>query len=710
MGGRASTLNVETNALLQSLRDSEAPNDQIRWSDLTSLSDIYPDALTHPASIDALRAACASIVEVSNATGRCAALCKAICGIVAGHSANRPEEVPYRHVCSLLLLLQVLLQEVIKSSRGSATLLRSLCALEGGGSAGQVVIDTMVAFIVKHPVLNMKTECLNAHCMVLGVVTIACGAQLWADPDDLLQQDLAAADRSLLCMASPIGDPTGQNGMGDLIDYLVMHPSSHALVRSLLAYVTKAEFPLPDAGHRGPLGMIWDLAAYLISPFKHAAPHHDSAGRRGSVVGHGGDTHVHIGGAHSDHGGAAHQADNAPPSSHLGRRAVLVFCIMLYRRKNTAKTNPSAVMSAFRAEEEEFPSGSLYDVFCRPGALHHPELVLLLYTLLIENAVMLDHILNVQDVGRLVLPLTHVLYNVEPLFDKPSSLYVLMSVLLMLSQYRRFNSGIHASPVASVTWCKGRGPLRDITAGSLLIVTLVKVIQASIVGGQDEYVTRQAFSILSNMGADIRGLHEYPSRRLLQLVLFLAKSACKSVDMEYRERCLEYLRNVLGCIALCLHQDAIVENIQLLYELLHQHRVLSDTLSDLRKLEMADDTPVTTLAHLVDTLDFFSSSLDSDTLGTTPDVAAVTESLTRVATSQWCSPLAETPVPDRYGFAEGDTPESFFVPYSWELVLAYYGGQGLVDWDASQFPLFAKILEDEEEEQVQEDPTQPQQV
>ena len=295
-------------------------------------------------------------------------------------------------------------------------------------------------------------------------------------------------------------------------------------------------------------------------------------------------------------------------------------------------------------------------------------MILLLYSLLIENSVTLDHILNANDVGRLVLPLTHVLHNIDALFDHPSSLYVLLSVLLMLSQYRRFNAGIHQQSIPYVDWNPGRPAWKDITAGSVLIVTLIKAIQTSISSGHDEYVTRQAFSILSNMGADIRGMHEHTSRRLIQLVIFLAKSACKSMDMDHRGRCFEYLRNVLSCVALCLHQEVIADNIQLVYELLHQVKALRHALDDLKKLEGVDESLVRTLGHLVETLDYFSDSLDKDIGVAAPDVSAVTNSLMKIATSNWSTPLTETPVPDRYGFAEGDVPETFFVPYSWELV------------------------------------------
>ena len=336
------------------------PNEAIKWSELVTLSELYPDVLKSEQHLEELRAVCRAVIQQSSCTGRFGGLCKSICGIIAGHSANRPEEVPYQQVCSLLLLLQILMQTLLDETKGCTLATQKLCEVDGA-DVSHIIIDTMVAFMVKHPVLNMNTACLNAHCMVLSVATIACGAQLWSNPNDLQQLGIESADQSLLHLTTPLQENEGHGTQ--VVDLLASHGSAHMMTQSLLSYITKAEFSSVDISSRGTLGTIWDYTFGLLNPWgkKKGVQGGHNGERRHSTISSG-DAHVslHIGG---EAGGGVSSA--MPPSSHLGRRAALLLCVLLYRRKNTAKVAPSSVMEAFRAEHEDFPVANLYDVFCR---------------------------------------------------------------------------------------------------------------------------------------------------------------------------------------------------------------------------------------------------------------------------------------------------------------------------------------------------------
>ena len=354
-------------------------------------------------------------------------------------------------------------------------------------------------------------------------------------------------------------------------------------------------------------------------------------------------------------------------------------------------------------------------------------MVLLLYTLLIENGAALDFVLNASDVGRLVVPLSEVLNRVDSLWEFPAMLYVLLSAVLMLSQYRRFNAGVHATVLPSVSWYTGRvGVLKDISAGSLLILNLVKVVQGSVFAEKDEYATRQALSIISNMGPDIRGLHEYPARRLVQLAVFLAKTACRTVDADARERYSSYLSSVAGCVAMCLAPDSVADNVPLLYELLHQGKPVEAAATSVAALGLQERTAPTLLGQLVEVTLVYSRALDEELGGSTGDVTSVMRALTAIAQGGGvASPLAGMELPSRFGYAEDPTPEGFFLPYLWELVCDilhppppcteynkattnkktqqrqqqvanYYDAPGsMLRWDMATLPLFCRVFQEE---------------
>ncbi|KAJ9469709.1 Dymeclin [Diplonema papillatum] len=655
MGIQVSTASLTENEFLKALQDESTSNAAIHWEGLSSFPQCYPTALTNPALNEILVQITDTIARHSAKTMRTGAVVKRICDMVSGWTSNRPEEVAYGPMCNLLLFLQHLMRSARDVSREDRHAFASICAVptqgaEENGAASQngctLVVDSLVTFIRRHPVLNMNSGCVNSHALALGVITVCCASPLYDDPP---QPGGAPSD---LPSQPPTPLPYLDQGEGaDCIDQLCERADVESLLSTLFGFISKADYTLNQSTYTSVATLqSWLEYAAILLPT--------------SIVGH-----LPYRSTQWSH---VQQS-----SAHLGRRAALLLMVLLYRRKNESQQNPSKLLLAFRSEatDADFPV-AVFDALCRPGALQNPELVLLLYSLLNENKKVIDFILHDPDVSRLVLPLTELLNGIAVLWEAPASLYVLLSVLLILSQHRSFNTSMHESSYPLVLWYKER-TIRDISAGSLLILVLVKVIQYNVANHEDTYVTRQCLSILSNMGSGIKNVHEYTAQRLVQLALFLGKRANR-VSAE-TDAFLDFLKNTLGAINVALANSA-AENVQLIYELLHQQKAVKDMLCKVKPEGAAQS-----IKGILSCIDYFDAALDrvGEPLNSVEEVSKVLAE----AALTWDPSVCGPPTGDRFAFAEESCPEVFFVPYAWDLVLKYYSEH--LAWDERYLPLFA---------------------
>jgi len=193
-------------------------------------------------------------------------------------------------------------------------------------------------------------------------------------------------------------------------------------------------------------------------------------------------------------------------------------------------------------------------LFQRFTSVVHNEMgSLVLYTLFMSSPIVMTSFLVRSDLDSLVIPLLRTLYmsmtvshhysgrtisptprlnvesNVESdsvsvhVLERPfrssSQLYVLLILLLIFSQDSSFGpDSFRRMRIPSVPWYKERC-LKDISLGSLLILTLLRCITFNINRLQDPFLLSNACAILLNLSPHIYNLHPYCAMRLASVTI-----------------------------------------------------------------------------------------------------------------------------------------------------------------------------------------------
>lgn len=127
------------------------------------------------------------------------------------------------------------------------------------------------------------------------------------------------------------------------------------------------------------------------------------------------------------------------------------------------------------AEVMRVPFGALFDTIGM--CLVDDRSTLLLYSLVHGNPSFLEYVLVRTDLDALLLPLLQMLYNAPS--RTANQIYMLLIVLLILSQDASFNANIHKLVLPAVPWYKER-IVPNITLGSLLVVILIRTVKYNL--------------------------------------------------------------------------------------------------------------------------------------------------------------------------------------------------------------------------------------
>lgn len=352
----------------------------------------------------------------------------------------------------------------------------------------------------------------------------------------------------------------------------------------------------------------------------------------------------------------------------------------------------------------------------------------LLYTLLHGNSMLMDYVLSRTDLDALVLPLMRQLYGVDKL--RPNQRYILLIVLLLVTQDASFSETAHKRVILpTVPWFRER-ILTDMSLGSLMFVMLLRAIQFNLTKLQDAHLHRYAFAALVNLAPHCEQMHPYAAQRLVTVLDVLARkfvrlqrrteaaavslsggaggggggassgaatgdtvgvniggggAELKDVDLtvsssgmtakelaETRamllEQYAEYLRIVLEILHACVAPRVLSHNLNLVYALLHKRSVLEPLGLNARFVDLVEG--------LREVLSHFAAALDQefekrDGAWAEEDVREVLQ----VACRSWrggggSSQSAADNLADlRFSYVEEASPEDFFVPYVWSLVV-----------------------------------------
>ncbi|MCO5571541.1 hypothetical protein L7F22_025284 [Adiantum nelumboides] len=358
-----------------------------------------------------------------------------------------------------------------------------------------------------------------------------------------------------------------------------------------------------------------------------------------------------------------------------------VYCQAL----NAARDREFAILEADRTPAEftsRISFTSLYDVL---GLRLTDECtVLLLYTLVHGNAAFLEYVLVRTDLDILIVPLLETLYESSSKSVKQT--YMLVIILLILSQDSSFNSGLHKLVLPGVSWFKDQ-ILTQTTLGSLMVVILIRTVKYNLAALRDVYLHTNCLATLSNMAPHAHKLSAYASQRLVSLFEMLSRKYFKMSNASKASHptaesfqpaelhiYTDFLRLVFEIINAILTY-ALPHNPEVVYALLHRQELFKPF----------EDHPLFSdlVKNINSVLAYFNKHLDAQKDKDEWNVETVLQAIVAV-TRSWRGEGIKMFPQLQFTYEEDQCSEEFFVPYVWQLVVSYSG----IAWNKDTITLF----------------------
>lgn len=323
------------------------------------------------------------------------------------------------------------------------------------------------------------------------------------------------------------------------------------------------------------------------------------------------------------------------------------------------------------------PFASLFDTLGM--YLADETAVLLLYSLVQGNSGFLEYVLVRTDLDTLLMPILETLYNASK--KTPNQIYMLLIILLILSQDSSFNASIHKMILPSVPWYKEH-LLHQTSLGSLLVIILIRTVKYNLSKLRDVYLHTTCLATLANMAPHVHRLSAYASQRLVSLFYMLSRKYNKIADRRDDKKgnlteqdsfaedmsaelhiYTDFLRIVLEILNAILTY-ALPRNPEVVYAILHREEVFQPFKSHPRFNEL--------LENIYTVLDFFNSRLDAQRVDGEWSVEKVLQSII-INCRSWRGDGLKMFTRLYFSYEQESHPEEFFIPYVWQLVLSRCG-------------------------------------
>nr|CAB3474419.1 unnamed protein product [Digitaria exilis] len=321
---------------------------------------------------------------------------------------------------------------------------------------------------------------------------------------------------------------------------------------------------------------------------------------------------------------------------------------------------------------------SLFDALGR--CLNDESSVLLLYSLVHGNCDFQEYVLVRTDLDTLLMPILEMLYNASR--KTSNQIYMLLIILLILSQDSTFNASVHKLVLPAVPWYHER-LMHQTSLGSLMIVILIRTIKYNLSKLRDVYLHTNCLAILANMAPHVHRLSAYASQRLVSLFDMLSRKYAKLAELKNDKShkvisdqmeadniaddmstelhiYTDFLRIVLEIINAILTY-ALPRNPEIVYAVLHRQEVFEPFKNHPRFNEL--------LENIYTVLDFFNSRMDMQQLDGEWSVDKVLEVINKNCRS-WRGEGMKMFTQLRFTYEQESHPEEFFIPYAWRLVLS----------------------------------------
>ncbi|CAO2166574.1 unnamed protein product [Urochloa humidicola] len=321
---------------------------------------------------------------------------------------------------------------------------------------------------------------------------------------------------------------------------------------------------------------------------------------------------------------------------------------------------------------------SLFDALGR--CLNDESSVLLLYSLVHGNCDFQEYVLVRTDLDTLLMPILEMLYNASR--KTSNQIYMLLIILLILSQDSTFNASVHKLVLPAVPWYHER-LMHQTSLGSLMVVILIRTIKYNLSKLRDVYLHTNCLAILANMAPHVHKLSAYASQRLVSLFDMLSRKYAKLAELKNDKShkvisdqmeadniaddmsmelhiYTDFLRIVLEIINAILTY-ALPRNPEVVYAVLHRQEVFEPFKNHPRFNEL--------LENIYTVLDFFNSRMDMQQVDGEWSVDKVLEVINKNCRS-WRGEGMKMFTQLRFTYEQESYPEEFFIPYAWRLVLS----------------------------------------
>lgn len=327
------------------------------------------------------------------------------------------------------------------------------------------------------------------------------------------------------------------------------------------------------------------------------------------------------------------------------------------------------------------PFASLFDTLGM--CLADESSILLLYSLMHGNSDFLEYVLVRTDLDTLLMPILETLYNASR--RTSNQIYMLLIILLILSQDSSFNASIHKLILPNVPWYQER-LLHHTSLGSLMVVILIRTMKYNLSKMRDMYLHTNCLATLANMAPHVHRLSAYASQRLVSLFDLLSRKYTKLAELRNDkvqktkanseaegsiaddmsselQIYTDFLRLVLEIINAILTY-ALPRNPEVVYAIMHRQEVFQPFRSHPRFNEL--------LENIYTVLDFFNSRMDAQRMVGEWSVEKVLQVIINNCRS-WRGEGMKMFTQLRFTYEQESHPEEFFIPYVWQLILSHSG-------------------------------------
>ncbi|PSS33837.1 Dymeclin like [Actinidia chinensis var. chinensis] len=323
------------------------------------------------------------------------------------------------------------------------------------------------------------------------------------------------------------------------------------------------------------------------------------------------------------------------------------------------------------------PFASLFDTLGM--CLADETAALLLYSLVHGNSDFLEYVLVRTDLDTLLMPMLETLYNASK--RTSNQIYMVLIILLILSQDSSFNASIHKLILPSVPWYQER-LLHQTSLGSLMVIILIRTVKYNLSKLRDVYLHTNCLAILANMAPHVHRLSAYASQRLISLFDMLSRKYTKLAELKNDKMHIgngesrgdnlpedmstelhiytDFLRIVLEILNGILTY-ALPRNPEVVYATMHRQEVFLPFKNHPRFNEL--------LENIFNVLDFFNSRMDAQSMDGEWSVEKVLQVII-INCRSWRGEGMKMFPQLHFTYEQESHPEEFFIPYVWQLVLS----------------------------------------